>query len=40
MARLLKEGRFHLFKKPTDLRVKLVSRAEVLKLKDAYEEAA
>lgn len=40
MARLVKEGKFHIYKKPTDLRVKLVSRAEVLELKDRVELAA
>lgn len=40
MTDLIKQGFIKSFSNPLDKRVKYVSRAEVLKLRETYEEAA
>lgn len=40
MTDLIKQGFIKYFSNPLDKRVKYVSRAEVLKLRETYEEAA
>ena len=40
MSAMIKEDTLKIYKHPLDKRYKYVSKAEVLKLKDAYTEAA